>query len=658
MKKPDFIQISPVAQADTGHIKTAVIVGLPNTGKSQLFNNLTGTYTVVANYPLTTIEPKRVRCQMGGRTWELIDTPGVHCFSSHSEEELCVRNIAFSEKPDVIIQCVDASHLKQSLVLTADLLEMATPLVLSLNKVDVSATLGLWIDSVELSRLLDVPVVESVASRNRGTQELRDALDSARTSDRGVRYGDMIEEKLHILEAGLPAGVLSRRKASALMLMQDSFLADSLQKEYGVDRISGLREDAARAGLGLRGDPDTILTNRRNRWVDGIAAQVSKAQGLVWGRDLSRTLGHLSRHPVYGIPILLSVVAVAYLLVVEVANGIAGWMDQMLWQPLEHQIRSVVPGGFWTELLVGDYGVLSLGLANAFMTVLPILSVFFVFFSILEDVGYMPNLSVLVKRVFSRVGLSGAAVMPLVLGLGCKTMATLTTRTLESRRERYIAIYLIAFALPCAPQMALNMSILGRMGALAFAIAFSALAIAEIGVGMALNRILKQEQRSDLIQVLPPMRVPSVRAVLTKTYYRLYWFVKEAVPVFVYASAVLFAIDRIGVLGAMKEVLKPVMQGFLGLPVQMVDALILCMARHEAAAGMIIKLVEQGELNWVQCIVSVTLTTMFVPCFANIVAMIQEQGARSALAMVAMINGSAFVLAGCLNWLLLTLTNG
>jgi len=651
-------QISAAARSDTGRLETAVIVGLPNTGKSQLFNNLSGTYAVVANYPLTTIEPKRARCQLAGRSWELVDTPGLHCFSSHSEEELAVREIVFSEKPDVIIQCIDANQLKQSLVLTADLLEMGIPLVVSLNAVDEAAKRDVRIDSARLSRLLDAPVVESMSLRDRGTQELRAAVGKARTSSCGVQYGPPVEERLSNLEAALPPEVLSRRKAAVLMLLEDSFLADSLQEEFGIDRVSPLREKAARARRGLRGDPGAIIGNRRNRWVDALAAQVTGTRDAVWGRDLSQMLGHLSRHPIYGIPILLGIVSLGYLLVVDVANEIAAWMDETLWLPVEHQIRGVLPGGFWTDLLVGEYGVLSLGLANAFMTILPILSVFFIFFSILEDVGYMPNLSVLVRRVFSRVGLSGAAIMPVVLGLGCKTMATLTTKTLESRRERYIAIYLIAFALPCAPQMALNISILGRIGAASFAIAFSTLAVAEIGVGMLLNKVLKQERRGDLIQVLPPMRVPSARAVLRKTYYRLFWFVKEAVPVFVYAAVLLFAIDRVGVLDAVKELLKPVMHGFLGLPVQMVDALLLCMARHEAAAGMIIRLVERGELNWVQCIVSVTLTTMFVPCFANIMAMVQEQGARSALAMVAMINGSAFLLAGCLNWLLLTLTNG
>ena len=171
---------------------------------------------------------------------------------------------------------------------------------------------------------------------------------------------------------------------------------------------------------------------------------------------------------------------------------------------------------------------------------------------------------------------------------------------------------------------------------------------------MTLNKIFKEEERSDFLQELPPIRLPSPKAVIVKTYYRLYWFIKEAVPVFVYAAVILFAIDKAGILDAIKNVLEPVMQGLLGLPVQMVDALILCMARHEAAAGLIIRLIEKGQLNYVQCIVSVTITTMFVPCFANIMAMIKELGARRALVMAVVINASSFVIAGILNLILVT----
>jgi ferrous iron transport protein B len=242
--------------------------------------------------------------------------------------------------------------------------------------------------------------------------------------------------------------------------------------------------------------------------------------------------------------------------------------------------------------------------------------------------------------------------MPLVLGFGCKTMATLTTKSLRSRKERYIAIYLIAFAIPCAAQMALNMSILGRMGVRAFVIAFSALAFVEIAAGITLNKILKQEERSVFLQELPAIRLPNPKAVIKKTYYRLSWFTKEAVPVFIYAAVILFVIDKIGILNAVKNVLEPVIHGLLGLPVQMVDALILCMARHEAAAGLIIKLIQAGQLNYIQCIVAVTITTMFVPCFANIMAMIKELGPRRALTMAVIINASAFLIAACLNWIL------
>jgi ferrous iron transport protein B len=236
-------------------------------------------------------------------------------------------------------------------------------------------------------------------------------------------------------------------------------------------------------------------------------------------------------------------------------------------------------------------------------------------------------------------------------------MATLTTRSVRSKRERYITIYLIAFGIPCAAQMGLNMSILGRMGTGAFVIAFSVLTFVEIAAGIALNKILKGEEKSCFIQELPAMRLPNPKAVLVKTYYRVSWFIKEAVPVFIYAAFALFVIDKLGILDATKTILSPVVKGLLGLPLDMVDALLLCMARHEAAAGLIINLIEKGQLNYVQCIVAVTITTMFIPCFANIMAMVKELGAKTAINMAVIINISSFLIAGGLNWVLVIFFN-
>jgi len=560
----------------------------------------------------------------------------------------------FSENPDVIIQCIDTNRLKQSLILTADLLELGIPVVMSLNAIDEITRRGMWVDSSGLSRILGIPVVESVAVQNRGTKKLKDAINNVSNGKCSIRYGDIIEKGISAIESKLPEDINYKRKASVLMLLQDPFLADNLKKTYGEENITQLRAEVNRVSLEFRGNLSHVINNMRNRWVDTITEQVIRKQKIKL-REFSRVFAHLSRHPIFGIPILMTIIFIMYFLVVDVANVIANWMDGTLWIPFQSRIDNIVSNEFLKEFLIGDYGILSIGLANAIITILPILSVFFLFFNILEDIGYIPNLIVLTKRLFEKFGLSGSAIMPLVLGFGCKTMATLTTKSLSSRKERYIAIYLIAFAIPCAPQMALNMSILGRMGVMAFVIAFSTLVFVEIVAGLTLNRILKEEAKSDFIQELPTIRLPSIKAVLVKTYYRLFWFIKEAVPVFIYAAIIIFAIDKVGILDAIKNVFRPVINGFLGLPIQMVDALILCIVRHEAASGMIIKLIEKGELNYVQSIVSVTITTMFVPCFANIIAMIKQLGAKRALTMTVIINGSSFIIAGVLNWILVDL---
>ena len=629
-------------------IKKVIIAGLPNTGKSHVFNSLTGEYTLVGNYPFTTVEIKRSEAVIRKEKCEIIDTPGLHSLYIHSEEELVVRDLIFSESPDVIIQCMDANRLKQSLTLTADLLELEIPLVIAFNSIDETSRRGVRIDTLALSDILGVPVVETDAADGSGLDALKNAVINPGKGKPPVKYGDLVEAGISNIMSAINENAAYRRKLAILFLQEDSFLNDQVKKIFG-DQVSPEIEAVSRKSIdSINANIGRLINFSRNQWIENIIGHAVIKEKLFSG-GYSENFGWLCRNPVFGTPILLVIIIMMYFLVVDVANVLAGWMEEILWLTIEHQINVLVPEGLLNDFLIGDYGVLSLGLANALITVLPILSVFFLAFNVLEDIGYIPNVCVLTKRIFDKIGLSGSAIMPLVLGFGCKTMATLTTRSLRSKRERYIAIYLIAFAIPCAAQLGLNMSILGRMGIKAFVIAFSVLAFVEIAAGLILNNILKQEKQSDFIQELPKMRLPSMKAVLKKTGYRLYWFLKEAMPVFVYAAIILFMVDGIGLLDVIKEMVRPVMEGFLGLPVQMVDALILCMARHEAAAALIINLIEKGQLNYIQCIVAVTITTMFVPCFANIVSMIKELGLKSALIMVVTINISAFLLAGVLN---------
>lgn len=230
---------------DSLAVKKIAIVGLPNTGKSQIFNNLTGQYTLVSNFPLTTVEMKRANCKMNGESCEVIDTPGLHCLYIHSEEELVVRDLLFSENPDVIVQCIDANQLKQSLTLTADLLELGMPLVISLNAIDETARRGIWIDSDALSRRLGVPVVESIAVKGLGVKELQDAIKRARRPSPAVRYGDILEQGISAIESQLPHDNGFRRKLAVLLLLQDPFVIPYLEKEYGDEKVASLTEQVS-----------------------------------------------------------------------------------------------------------------------------------------------------------------------------------------------------------------------------------------------------------------------------------------------------------------------------------------------------------------------------------------------------------------------------
>jgi ferrous iron transport protein B len=632
-------------------------VGLPNTGKSLVFNGLTGGYSVVANYPLTTVEMKRHTLTLRGQACQIIDTPGLHSLYIHSEEELAVRDLLFSETPDGLILCIDANRLKQSLLLTLDLLELDIPLVISLNAIDETEQQGLKIDARRLSALLGVPVVEHAAPLNRGIEELKEALGRMSGGSWKPYYGPYLEKRLGALQALLPEGERFRRKKALLLLEGDPFLAGALEGRLGADTGRRVREELARLRREYRGNPGREVARRRIEAVERIYREATARAPRPPGR-LAHQLARLSRHPVFGIPILLAILALTWLLVVHGAGFLQTRLTRWLVDPAVRAVARWTPDGFWEELLVGHYGLLTLGLFNALVTVLPILAAFFLFMGFLEDTGYLPNLSVLTRRVLGRIGLSGRSIMSLILGFGCKTMAALTTRGISSRKERLIANYLIAFAIPCSAQLALDMAILGRIGLAAFLIAFGTLAFVEIAAGWILNRLIREEVKSDFIQELPPLRVPQPAAVVQKTSYRLYWFLKEALPIFLAASAALFLLEASGALGLLRHLLRPLIIGWLGLPLSMVEVFILTLARHEAAAGLLLAMVDGGALSTIQAIVAVAITTMFVPCLANIVAMCRQLGARTGLWITLAINVSSFALAGILGWILRLLAVG
>jgi ferrous iron transport protein B len=625
------------------NLKRITLVGLPNSGKTSLSNALTGGYGLVSNYPQTTVEPARRSCAVDGQHWTVTDTPGLHGLFVQAEEELAVRDLLFAEPPDVLVQCVDAHRLRESLLLTADLLDLGVPLVLVVTAVGESARRGLRIDGAALSRKLGVPVVVSPRP-GAGLAELRRALLDPPPAPRPVPFAPDLEQALARVQDLVPAEAPHRRLSALLLLEQDPSFAARVPAD-------GLR--AARAALA--GRAPHLVSGQRNQWVDAVAAAVTRRFPADGSKRLADTFARLSRHPLGGLPILAFFLGLIYVLVVYVAGNLSLLLTTAVTDPVVAWVTRLLPAGLWRDLFVGPRGLLTLGLFNSLTTVLPILAVFFLVFGMLEDIGYLPNVAILTRRVSAKLGITGNAVIPLVLGLGCKTMATMTARTLTSRKEKLIVIALIGFAIPCSAQTGLSIAILGQHGPLAFLGAFGFLLVIEAAAGLLLNRLLPDDGPSDFIQELPPLRLPRPGAVARKTGYRLLWFLKEAIPIFVAAALVLFVLDATGALTVIKHALQPFMTRFLGLPVDMVDALLLTLARSEAAAGYVLAMAHAGTLGPAQSIVAVILLTTFAQCFANIGAMFREVGPRAAAAIVASIYVASFVVSGVVHALLLAL---
>jgi ferrous iron transport protein B len=626
-----------------GDVRRIAVVGLPNSGKSQLCNSLTGTYALVSNYPQTTVSVAAHRIAVEGREWEVTDTPGLHGLFIQSEEEMVVRTLLFEGPPDLLVQCVDANRLRESLLLTADLTGLGIPLVLVVTAIGESARRGVRLDTVSLGRLLGVPVIASPRP-GAGVAELRRVLLGEIAAPKPLDFGASLETAISRTEELIPSSAVFGRASAVLLLENDPSFVGAAVNGHAV-----LLEEVRAS---LAGTAPRLIAERRNAWVDGLAGSVTAASDELPAPRFSETFARLCRHPLYGLPILAFFLGLIYVMVVYVAGALSLFLTVTITDPVVRLVAHLLPPGFWTDLLIGSHGLLTLGLFNSLTTVLPILSVFFMVFGLLEDIGYLPNLAILTRRVSAKLGITGNAVIPLVLGFGCKTMATMTARTIQSRKEKLIVIALIAFAIPCSAQMGLSIAILGAHGVRYFIAAFGLLAVAEVVAGLLLNRFIRSDGESRFIQELPPIRLPRVGAVARKTGYRLLWFLREAIPIFLIAALAMFVIDRLGLLALLKTALKPFITGWLGLPIDMVDALLLTFARSEAAAGLILKMSHAGVLNGMQSIIAVILITTFAQCFANIAAMFKEVRARAALLIIVSIYAASFLYTGAIRAIL------
>lgn len=660
--------------------RSVILVGNPNVGKSALFGALTGKYVTVSNYPGTTVEVTRGSATLDGSPWHVMDTPGTNNLLPMSEDEQVTRDILLSERGYVCIQVCDAKNLRRGLLLAAQLAEARVPFALALNMSDEAAARGFHIDVPRLEQELGIDVVPTVAIERKGLSALTAKLPAARASRFTPRYDAAIEAAVRELEPLMPkGGGVGTRALAVMALVGDESLRGHLAARLEAADLAKI--DDVRRSLASR-YPESlrfVVARQRLTAADKLHDAVVSRGAVSAASGFARTLGHLSTHPLWGVPILAAVLYVAYQFVGVLGAGtavnflektvFAGWVVPALtgavrWALPPGPVQDFLVGPAGVDplehagFLVGKYGVISMGLSYGLAIVLPIVATFFIAFSLLEDSGYLPRLAVMVNRVFKRMGLNGKAVLPMVLGLGCDTMATMTARIMETRKERVIVTLLLALAVPCSAQLAVILAMVTHLSASATAFFVGALLSVLFLIGWLAAKVIPG-RGSDFMLELPPLRVPQLSNIAVKTLARIEWYLREALPLFILGTLILWGLDRIHGLAVLEKAMAPLVVGVLQLPKEAATAFILGFLRRDyAAAGLFVHyqpFLDAGTLTremQIEIVVALTTITLFIPCIANFFMILKERGWRTGVAIAGFILPFSVAVGGVVNVLM------
>ncbi len=633
-----------------------VLVGNPNVGKSVIFGALTGRYATVSNYPGTTVGVSRGKARLGGVNKEIIDSPGVNSLVPVSEDECVTRDILLKRENTTVLHVLDTKNLQRGLLITLQLMEMDLPVVLALNMYDEAGQRGIKIDVKGLTEALGLEVIPTIATQRWNIDKLNAVPKIAAVSPCNVSYPAPVEKAITGISELLPSAPISKRAISLMIISEDETLVPWLMEN--LDKKAQKKVHEICHGLkGIYQEPPGYIINRaRRKVVAGIVKKVFRKEGARGGK-VSSFIGIYSMHPIWGLPILLLVLFVLYEFVGVLGAGIivdaiektvfGGYLNPWATRVVEF----VLPSGLIHDLIVGPYGLVTMALTYAIAIVLPIVTLFFFYFSLLEDSGYLPRLALMADKLFKRLGLNGKAVLPMVLGLGCDTMATMTTRILETKKERVIVTLLLALGIPCSAQLGVILGMLASVSLSATLIWAGMLVGVMALVGFLAARIIKGET-SDFIIEIPPIRMPMASNIALKTLVRVQWYLKEAVPLFILGTFILFVLDRTGGIVVMQRAASPIIVHFLGLPADATQSFIIGFLRRDYGAAGLLDLQRSGMLNHRQVVVSLVTMTLFVPCIANLLMIVKERGLKTAIWITLFIFPFAVLVGGGLNYVL------
>ena len=627
-----------------------IFIGQPNCGKSTLFNAIAGLKADTSNFPGTSVEHTHSKVSVEGKILNIIDLPGTYSLNPSDPTEKVALTHLFLEKPDLVINVIDASILGRSLELTLELIELGYPVVVALNMIDLADKKGVKIDIEKLEVLLGIPVVPTIASHGRGIKELLDVV--LKSLGKGltvspIKWSKDVEEKIIELESQLPEDfpiVANTRFTAITMIETNKLFFEKILKEINPSLKTAL--DKVRHDLeSMHSAPayEVISAERHH-----LALKLFEESSTVKRRkriSLEERIDDVVMHPFFGYLILLAVFFAFFFIIFEIGNP----LEELLLQPLSslrHFLALKLGTGLFFYLTDG----LLQGVGGGLAIVLPYFVPLLFLMSFLEDVGYLARAGFLMDTFMHRIGLHGKSVSPFILGFGCNVPAIIHTRILDSRRDRIITSLLIPF-IPCSARTTIILALvafyLGPLWALGFYV-FNFLLVAVLG---RIITLFFKTPSPGLILEIPSLKFPSFKNMLKKTLFQLKSFVKIAWPILIAGSIVLGFLQFLNFDRFINLILSPLVVKGLGLPQELGVTLVFGFLRKELSLVMMLQALGVGYKDLMtviskeQLIVFTVFISFFIPCLSTVALLWKEMGRKVAMISVALNTGVAIILS-------------
>jgi ferrous iron transport protein B len=627
-----------------------VFIGQPNCGKSTLFNAIAGLKAQTSNFPGTTVKHTHSKVNVEGEVLNIIDLPGTYSLNPSDPAERVVLTHLFSEKPDLIVNVVDASILGRSLELTLELIELEYPFVVALNMIDLAEKKGVEIDPKKLENLLGVPVIPTVASRGRGIKELLDA--ALQSLEKGlsvshIKWSRDVEDRIEEMQDHIPKDfpIVGNKRFTAInMIAASKLLFDKMLKDINpslkmsLDRVRNELETMHNAPA------YEVIAAERHHLAFKIFEESSR---VIRGKKISMLdrVDDVIMHPFLGYLILLGIFLGFFFVIFNIGSP----LEELLLGPLD-SFRSFLTIKLGEGVVFYLVDGLLQGIGGGVAIVLPYFIPLLFLMSFLEDVGYLARAGFLMDSFMHRIGLHGKSVSPFILGFGCNVPAIVSTRILESRRDRIITSLLIPF-IPCSARTTIILALVAFYLGPFWALGFYLFNIVLLGVLGRVITLFFKTPSPGLILEIPSLKVPSLKNMMRNTYFQLKSFLKFAWPILIAGSVVLGLLQYFNFDKFINLLLSPLVEKGLGLPQELGVTLVFGFLRKELSLIMMLQAlgVSYQDLMTIisreQLIVFTVFISFFIPCISTVAILWKEVGKRVAFLSMGLNTGVAIVIS-------------